>query len=278
MPSKKNEPDPKVVFRVADLFFQGASVRDIAKTVNDEFPLAKPLNRESVYPLLAEARRRHFVRLVPPIEGKLAQEIARKFSCNSKHITVVRTHGKHLNEFVAAKAAEVTLDLIREVGVSSGEPVGLGLGPGRATLDFSRHLGEMLTSEINVPKIKLFAIGAGCPAMQPEYSSTSFFNLFPAGRVKERVGLFAETVVPSNEFAMIKLRPGVKEAFESRDEVSIVVTSMGDFRDDDDLLGRFLSDSVDLRDLRTAAGSEVFGTGPTRKRSRSRRTPGRCGP
>lgn len=54
MPSKKNEPDPKVVFRVADLFFQGASVRDIAKTVNDEFPLAKPLNRESVYPLLAE--------------------------------------------------------------------------------------------------------------------------------------------------------------------------------------------------------------------------------
>ena len=105
------------------------------------------------------------------------------------------------------------MDLIRATGASSGGTVGLGLGPGRATLDFSRCLSELLRSEINVPKIKLFAICAGSPANHPEYSSTSFFNLFPAKGSRRRVGLFAETVVPSDEFEKIKRRPGVAEAF-----------------------------------------------------------------
>jgi DNA-binding transcriptional regulator LsrR (DeoR family) len=249
--SKKNEPNQDIVFRVATLFFAGMSAREIAERVNKELRPAKPLNRESVYPLLAEARRLQFVRLVAPLEGRLANEVAEKFGCDPQHISVVRTQGKHLNEYVAAKAAEVALDLIRATGASLGAAVGLGLGPGRATLDFSRYLSELLRFEINVPKIKLFAICAGCPANHPEYSSTSFFNLFPANMVAERVGLFAETVVPSNEFEKIKQRPGVAEAFKSRGEVSIVVTSMGDFDDDHDLLAMFLSGTgADLRALR----------------------------
>jgi DNA-binding transcriptional regulator LsrR (DeoR family) len=247
MTRKKTEPDPNIVFLVAKLFFDGMTVREIADQVNAQFKLTKQLNRESVYPLLAEARRLKFARLVAPLEGRLAEEIARTFRCDPKHITVVRTPGKQLNEFVAAKAAELTLDLIREVGASSRGPVGLGLGPGRATLDFSRYLSDLLRSEIDLPQIKLFAISAGCPARSPEYASTSFFNLFPANIVGERVGLFAESVIPPGEFEKIKHRPGVTEAFESRDEVSIVVTSMGDFHDDHDLLAMFLVRAGDQR-------------------------------
>ena len=58
MPRKRNEPNEDVVFRVAQLFFHGKTVREIADRVNQELRPAKPLNRESVYPLLAEARRR----------------------------------------------------------------------------------------------------------------------------------------------------------------------------------------------------------------------------
>ncbi len=238
--SKKTEPDKDVVFRVATLFFSGLGAREIAEQVNKELRPAKPLNRESVYPLLAAARQLEFVRLVAPLEGTLAKEVAGKFACNPQHITVVRTQGKHLNEYVAERAAEVALDLIRATGASLAGAVGLGLGPGRATLDFSRCLSELLRSEINVPKIKLFAICAGSPANHPEYSSTSFFNLFPPDRVTARVGLFAETVVPNDQFETIKQRPGVAEAFASRGEVSIVVTSMGDFHDEHDLLSLFL--------------------------------------
>ena len=199
MARPKSEHDPAVVFLVAKLFFEGVSVRTIAERVNTELP-ERPLNRESVYPLLAVAREMQFVRLVAPLEENLAKEIAHKFDCRPQHITVVRTQGPQFNEYVAEKAARITLDLIRATGASSGKPVGLGLGPGRATLDFSRYLGRLLESEMNVPqKINLFAIGDGSPAHHPEYSSISFFNLFPPNMVHQRVGLFAETVIPSNE-------------------------------------------------------------------------------
>ena len=52
--SKKKEPNEEIIFRVATLFFEGRSVREIAEQVNTELRPDKPLNRESVYPLLAE--------------------------------------------------------------------------------------------------------------------------------------------------------------------------------------------------------------------------------
>ena len=180
MPRRKIESDPKVVFRVAQLFFEGVSVREIAKIVNEEFRLARPLNRERVYPLLADAREMNLVRLVAPLEKSLADAVAQKFGCSAQQITVVPTQGKHLNVNVANKAADITLELIRAVGEATGKPVGLGLGPGRATLDFSRHLGELLEAEIKVPKIKLFAISAGArrgsPSTLRSASSTSFLR------------------------------------------------------------------------------------------------------
>ena len=279
MPRKKIEANPDVVFLVAQLFFEGLSMREIARKVNSQMKLAKPLNRESVYPLLAEARRLNLVRLLAPIEQKLATEIAGRFGFDERQITVVRTQGRHFNEFVAAEAAEVALRLLREVASSSPKGwVGLGLGPGRATLDFSRYLGPLLQSAINVPPLKLFAICAGSPARSPEYSSTSFFNLFPAQLVKERIGLFAETVVPCSDFEKIKKRPGVAEAFAARDGIDIVVTSMGDFYDEDDLLSTFLKQAgTDLEDRRRKGwiGSVQYrpfsASGPIEERSEDMR-------
>jgi hypothetical protein len=77
-----------------------------------------------------------------------------------------------------------------------------------------------------------------------EYSSISFFNLFPKRLVEGRtVGLFAETLVPQDAFDRIKDRPGVKEAFGERESINLVVTSMGDVRDEHDLLLMFLEQS-----------------------------------
>ena len=96
--------------------------------------------------------------------------------------------------------------------------------------------------------------------------------------VAERIGLFAETVVPCDQFAEIKQRPGVAEAFAARDEVDIVVTSMGDFYDEHDLLGMFLvAAGAIFVPSASAAGSEASSTGPTRQASPSRKTARRCG-
>jgi hypothetical protein len=48
--------------------------------------------------------------------------------------------------------------------------------------------------------------------------------------------LFAETLVPRRDLELIHKRPGVAEAFEQKDQISIVVTAMGDIEDEHDLL------------------------------------------
>ena len=219
-----------LLFRIVALFFQKKTVRQIAGELG--------LNRESVYPLLARARDRGFVQLVPPVEEAKAEAVATKFRCPPGSIRVVNVGDKRFGKHVAASAAELVLGVIEEVGQAKGKdrPVGLGLGPGRVTLDLSRCLNELLQSNPGATKLKLFAISAGGPAESPQYAPTSFFNLFPEDRVVGQVGLFAETLVPAQDFKDIKRRPGVSEAFDARDEIDVVVTAMGDIDDEHDLL------------------------------------------
>ena len=51
--------------------------------------------------------------------------------------------------------------------------------------------------------------------------SVGFFNLFPQALVAASLGLFAETLVPSRDFAKLKDRVGIREAFEKRDQIDI---------------------------------------------------------
>jgi DNA-binding transcriptional regulator LsrR (DeoR family) len=183
---------------------------------------------------------------------------------------------KPQGEHVATRAAEIALELIRKVATArqtvtryrpkhargpaparKEEPqaatltaeiepkpvVTLGLGPGRATLEFSKQLSLLLRSAPHVPLLRLVAISSGCPADSPQYASTSFFNLFPPEVVAGSIGLFSETLVTQEEFEKLRQegRLGVKEAFDVKDEIDIVITSMGSAVDEHDLLRTLVS-------------------------------------
>ena len=81
--SKKKDPNEEIVFRVATLFFEGMSVREIAERVNAELrpeQTAQPRER------LPAAGRGAATELCPAggaLEGRLAGEIAEKFACRS---------------------------------------------------------------------------------------------------------------------------------------------------------------------------------------------------
>jgi DNA-binding transcriptional regulator LsrR (DeoR family) len=242
MPRTFSASDDAVIFRIAELFLKEEDrlpVDKIVKMVNEEFSLDKKISRESLYPLLAKARSRKFLKLVPPIEKTLANEIVEKFQLKPESCRVVDCSQPESNELVSASAAEMVMELARNLAVSSKQPITIGLGPGRATLDFSKHFSQLLLAEKTLPRIGLVAIAAGCPADHPEYSSISFFNLFPQSRVQSRVGLFAETLVRQRDFAEIQKRPGAKEAFEAKSKINIVVTGMGQMNDDHDLFRIF---------------------------------------
>lgn len=234
------------VFRTATLFFDKWKISKIAAELG--------LSREAVYPLLARARDEGYVRLVPPRAETISVEIEKKFGISRDDFRVVDVADSASGDLVAAEAADIVLDLIKEVARSRGDRVrtadgkttprvGLGLSSGRATLDFSRHLGDRLHSEANVPKLKVFALSAGCPAREPEFAAGSFFSLLPRDVAPDFVGLFAETLVPARIFKDIRKRPGVREAFGEKEEIDIVVTSMGDLEDPDDLFRTFLQNA-----------------------------------
>jgi DNA-binding transcriptional regulator LsrR (DeoR family) len=231
-----------LLLRTAELFFGGKTATEIRDVINHEYSPVPRLTRESVYPLLVKAKSRGFIQFVPPIERSLSDQVIKQFDCAPDSVVVVNTTGKESTELVAAAGAELALKLIKQIWRRKGTPVGVGLGPGRATLDFSVRLSRLL-EEPDAPKLNLFAISAGCPSHSPEYASTSFFNLFPRSVTDMRVGLFAQTLVRNREFKSITKVAGVSEVFQKRDQIDLVVTSMGDASDEHDLLSMFLQEA-----------------------------------
>ena len=249
-PEQLPRSDDAVIFRAAQLFLGdralGLSPSEIAARISDEFDLRPKLTREAIYPMISEAIRRDFLRLVPPVNQQLAERVRAKYpNLKGATLSVVQTAGRHDNAKVATVAAELALDHVKQISKATNDPnISVGLGPGRATLDFCRTFSRLLAGYPEPLKLRLVAISAGCPANASEYSSISFFNLFPQRLVEGRtVGLFAETLVPQDAFDRIKDQPGVKEAFGERESINLVVTSMGDVHDEHDLLMMFLEQS-----------------------------------
>jgi DNA-binding transcriptional regulator LsrR (DeoR family) len=193
--------------------------------------------------LLLEARERGFVFFRPPLDHTLARRIAQRYELNDEQLTVVSARGTDARNALVEAAAELVMHLIKEMSRRVERTVGLGLGPGRATLDFSWALSHRLRCEPAAPKLRLHALTAGCPTRFPKYAPVSFFNLFPGSHVEESVGLFAETLVTCEEFSRIIHRAGIRDAFSMRDQVDIVVTSMGDMNHPHDLFRWFLEEA-----------------------------------
>jgi DNA-binding transcriptional regulator LsrR (DeoR family) len=229
----------EVIFKVVDLFFrQKKTVKEIVASLS-----SFGLSRQEVYPLLAMARDKELVKMNPPVEQDRSRAIIEKYACPRDSISVVNVSDNTMTEDVAAVAADRVLHRIKQLGDEGVDPVGLGLGPGRATLDFSRQLASKMPRQARLPKLNLFSISAGAPVDTPQYASSSFFNLYPRHMIDHCVGFFAETVVPCSDFAKIRKRTGVREAFQEKDKISIVVTGMGDIEDVHDLLRVFMERS-----------------------------------
>jgi DNA-binding transcriptional regulator LsrR (DeoR family) len=207
------------------------------------------LSRQCIYDSFRQGLELGLISFTAPLEQQLAALIPRRYNCSAA-MTVVDVEGPASGVFVASAASARVLDVIKAVAKRRPDKteIGVGLGPGRATRDVCVELARMLhSSREPLPKLKLFAITAGGLASEPASTPVSFFNIFPQDIAPQSIALFAENLVTAEHFAKLRqnLRnhPGVYEAFEARDEIDIVITAMGDFEDEDDLLVRFLREA-----------------------------------
>ena len=246
--------EDELVYRAAELLLDAEGNGDahskmeaMAAELNEQFKPHKDLSRQALLPLVAEALRRQMIRLVPPVSKELRDQLKAKYPNLARpKVNVVLTSGPEDNHRVAAFAADRALAALLRCSQQKqkqGKAVGLGLGPGRATLEFCRFLSAALEHVPEDLRLRLVAITAGCPAQLVENAPISFLNIFPERHVETRFGLFAETLVPVRDFPELHRHIGVKEAFGAKDDIDVIVTAMGDFDDPHDLLRLFLKES-----------------------------------
>ncbi len=251
-PSDAEKYPDELVYRVVEVLFERQTkddeplrMKEIASLVEKEFGGQVRITRQALYPLVAAAVKRGFVRLTPPVNRALRDGLAKRFRClRAENVDVVKTTGPQDSVKVAAVAAErAYAALVRIAREKDGKPVGIGLGPGRATLEFCRLLSHLLENHSEPLKLRLVAITGGGPVRLLENAPTSFLNLFPEHLVESKLGLYAETLVSAGRFHSLRNHTGVKEAFAAKQDIDLIVTAMGDFDDPDDLLSLFLHDA-----------------------------------
>jgi hypothetical protein len=230
-----------------------------------ESPLGKKhsISREGVYPILQEALSLGLMQLRPPISLLLSSKIAKCFNVAKQRIHVVdvlspneyddelrlkepRLFGRdsgHPGKAVSAVAADRVFELVLQRGQDlwarqNPEPVCIGLGPGRATLDVSHALAERIRTSDKKILARLITISGGGPARFPQFSPSSYFNVFPDHIANNAIGIFASPLVTEQTFQeMIRNPgPGFAEAWAEKHKISVVMTSMGDMNDPHDLL------------------------------------------
>lgn len=218
--------------------FRATETRDRCNALWREHRVNFSITREQVYPAFGLAMERGIVRIAPPYNQSLAQRIADKHGHVVSDIRVVTS--RNSLEHVASRAADVVLELIRIVGQKK-ERVHLGLGAGRTTMFFAYYLAQVLRTEHELPKLALHAMTSGFDVRETEKNPVAFFGRFQqTGLDLTYYGMPAPPVVKWDQYAEMKRSPAVRESFELRDEIDIVVTSLASVRDEHGDLNRFL--------------------------------------
>lgn len=224
------------IFQVCERFFQsrGENLKAISDWLQSQgHPTA---TRETVYPLVRKGLDRGFIRLIPPQDQTLQQELSIRYPFID--FRVFNTQGKSSSTYLASAASELALELIRKVdrnkngGRAKGEkrkPIHIGLASGATMMRFAQSLAQLLRATPNPPPLCFHALNSGFAAHNPESAAVAFFSYFadiPADI--HFVGLFAPAVTKYEDYENLKGLVGVKDSYElAKKDLDIVVSSLG---------------------------------------------------
>jgi DNA-binding transcriptional regulator LsrR (DeoR family) len=194
------------------------------------------LTRYRIYKVVRQAIERGFVQLHAPQAVTLRDQLFDRFQLDAtRHDVRVVDVADDVNEMVAQETADTALQLIRklarhnaQVAEQNGtepEPVGIGLGAGYSSLAVVSHLAKMINAMPDPPRLRLHALTA--TIVNTKISPVTFFSLFRNER-NEYIDLPTSATVRCGEYEALKLQDvNIKHAFELRDRVQLIITSLG---------------------------------------------------
>jgi DNA-binding transcriptional regulator LsrR (DeoR family) len=233
----------RYAFRLCEKFFtEKREGRRIGATSLARWLQSKGIScsREQVYDLLNEGIDRGYLKLCAPPEISLSRQMARVFGFREEQMEVLNVIGPTIEERLGQAAAERVLERIREIG-ATGKSIHIGFGAGMTTCLVAAALAKLLRFEPDLPQITIHALSSGFSVVRPQTAPMAYFAFFNGLNPPVNfVGLFAPAVVNFHEYESIIELPGVKESFEWRAKIDIVVTSLAKKEDNDGQLNRFM--------------------------------------
>jgi hypothetical protein len=232
--------DDSVLVVACEMFLSGDKAVAIRDEVNERIGKLGhdyEITRERVYPLLGLARERGFLHFAPPEDVLLTRRIADFYHLEEDQIHVANSGAL---DHVAASAATLLVDLIVAAGRKK-DNVHVGLGGGYTSRLVAKHLAVGLRGVEHLPKLTLHALSSGFDPRNPNTAPVTFFGFFDRiGIDVDFVGLFSPPVVATADYpTTIKLH-GVKESFAAKDDLDIVVTSLGSASHDHGDFNKFI--------------------------------------
>jgi DNA-binding transcriptional regulator LsrR (DeoR family) len=239
---------------ICSYFCRGIRVSEIAKQVSSKF--GTQLTREAVYPIIAEAARRGWIRYVPPPEHVLERRL------KELHRWLTGCQVVHTSTFddIAYSGAEMLIGLMRDFKHQGKEEVHVGFAGGHAMRKLAQTLATLVRQfDAELPKkVVLHAFVASFNVYEPITDPNTFFTLFmsntPTGTNFEFVGLYAPPVVNWDQFASLRNIEGVKESFQRASDIDIVVTSAANLSDEHSTFRKYMQNSGESFALLESAG------------------------
>jgi len=213
---------PELMGAVLKHFCKGRTAAEICDLVDAEFGIT--LKRERPYKIISVAASKGWLHYRAQPEAYLREKLQRAYGLDTE---VVHTA---VMEDVAAKGAEVLLRMVRKVPRSNDE-VHIGISGGRAMRDLVREFALLLHQPIDgLPEsLVIHSMVAGFDpfdfSTDPNAYCSYFDNQLPLQVTPRFVALHAPPLVKSKDLESLKSLAGIKEAYELRDELDIIVTS-----------------------------------------------------
>jgi len=236
-----------ILYGIMTQFFQkGKKVPEIAYWVRDRLCELYPdrdgditVPRERIYQIIQETiAKGQFVTFKPPIqlevESKLEDMFDRRVSMKVANVFQDATTADHLG----AEAAVLLLRLIKESGK---DRVHIGLGSGSTGRKCAQQLALLMATETDLPDLTFHVMSNGY-VKYPMTGPMSFLSYFADVPTKvDFVGLVSPIAVQWGHYDSTKELVGVRESFQSKDEISIIVSSLASIDDEHGLLNCLLN-------------------------------------
>ena len=224
----------RITFPVLEKFMRGLPPAQVAAGIAGEFGLR--ISRESVYRIVRTCVERGYLRLFPPIDKLLSDEL-RSYpnAAASRHdVRVVHAYGPEANLHVSAVGAEITFRLIQQLARQRGDDgrVDIAFGLGRATARVVRDLAGFLASEPVPGRLVVHAITPTFDFGYPLDTPVAAFALLVQSMPNvEFVGLNAPVFAQAADHDRINRSKPVHDAMAGAEDIDIVITSFADSSD-----------------------------------------------